>query len=243
MALKAVLFDLLGTILDERSDYDALDTVMREVRDKYGLERPVSDLSGEFSLAIMDMIHGEAADDGLPAEYVPFEKAARDVFVEMMDAFGFRVDRADVDWFWGRYLDIQRRSWRLYPEAADALKEVKGMGLHVGVVTDADRYLAGEALPILRAASWVDAVTCSEEVGFPKPHPAIFEAALKKAGVRPGEAAMIGDSFGRDIEGAMAAGIAHVILVDRHDARNVDVEKVRDLRRVPRIVTDWMAGT
>jgi HAD superfamily hydrolase (TIGR01509 family) len=239
MPLKAVLFDLLGTVLDERSDYDALDSVMAEVREKYALEVGASELAGDFSLAIMEMIHGEPADDGLPAEYLPFERAARDVFVELLDQHGFRAERADVDWFWAHYLEIQKRSWRLYPEASETLREIKAMGLHVGIVTDADRYLANLALPILRVDAWVDAVTCSEEVGFPKPHPKIFKAALDKAGSKPTEAVMVGDSLGRDIEGALGAGIVHVILVDRHDARVVDVPKIKDLRAVPQLVAGY----
>lgn len=50
-------------------------------------------------------------------------------------------------------------------------------------------------------------VTTSEEAGVKKPHPAIFELALKKTGAHPDSSLMIGDSFEADIEGADAFGM------------------------------------
>ena len=45
-----------------------------------------------------------------------------------------------------------------------------------------------------------------------KPHPSIFDTALKKAGVTAGESMMVGDSIAHDIEGALAAGMRAVLL-------------------------------
>lgn len=50
-------------------------------------------------------------------------------------------------------------------------------------------------------------VTTSEEVGLKKPHPVIFEIALKKACVSPQKSIMIGDSLEADIIGAKNAGM------------------------------------
>ena len=47
----------------------------------------------------------------------------------------------------------------------------------------------------------------SEEVGIAKPHPGLFNYALKKHGWRRQEALMIGDGATSDIAGANAAGI------------------------------------
>ncbi len=40
-----------------------------------------------------------------------------------------------------------------------------------------------------------------------KPHPAIFQSALKSLGVEPGETLMVGDRLETDIKGAAALGI------------------------------------
>lgn len=50
-------------------------------------------------------------------------------------------------------------------------------------------------------------ITTSEEVGLKKPHPSVFNAAMKKASVAPQKSIMIGDSFEADIIGANNAGM------------------------------------
>ncbi len=50
-------------------------------------------------------------------------------------------------------------------------------------------------------------ITTSEDVGLKKPHPSVFNAALKKASAIPQKSIMIGDSFEADIIGAKNAGM------------------------------------
>jgi len=54
----------------------------------------------------------------------------------------------------------------------------------------------------------------STTVGWSKPDPRIFRHALDALGVAPGEAAFVGDSRPRDMEGARALAMPHVWLVD-----------------------------
>jgi putative hydrolase of the HAD superfamily len=68
----------------------------------------------------------------------------------------------------------------------------------------------------LELMQWFDAVTDSRRVGHTKPHEEIFDHALKRLGVTPGCALMVGDSFKRDMLGAKAMGMPHVFLVSPH---------------------------
>ena len=52
----------------------------------------------------------------------------------------------------------------------------------------------------------------SSDHGFMKPHPSIFEEALRRADVTPAEAVMVGDSFRHDIEGARRLGMRGVLV-------------------------------
>ena len=53
-----------------------------------------------------------------------------------------------------------------------------------------------------------DAVVSSAWVGARKPHPRIYAAALAEAGVEaPAEARFVGDTWGPDVMGPLAAGI------------------------------------
>lgn len=241
MPVRAVLLDLVGTLLDEQSDYEALDRVMAKVQQRFSLDAKPKELSGEFSLALMEILRSEEPDDETPAAFVPFEKAAKDIFAAILEFRGFEASNEDVAWFWSSYLDDQRRTWRLYPEAKKALEELRAPGRRIVIVTDSDRYLAKEMLPRLRLEPLVDAVVCAEDAGFPKPHPALFELAVNAAAVDARECVMVGDSYERDVLGARAAGIARGILVDRHRARTVDCPAVASLKRVPRLVAGMEA--
>jgi FMN phosphatase YigB (HAD superfamily) len=55
-------------------------------------------------------------------------------------------------------------------------------------------------------------VTISSEAGWAKPAPEIFQVALGRHGIAPGEALHVGDSEQMDLAGAQAAGIAGVLL-------------------------------
>ena len=63
----------------------------------------------------------------------------------------------------------------------------------------------------------IDVAVSSSQHGFMKPHPSIFEAALKLAGVSAADAVMVGDSLTQDIDGARRVGMRGV-LVRRSDA-------------------------
>lgn len=56
-------------------------------------------------------------------------------------------------------------------------------------------------------------VVLSEEIGCQKPNPRIYEAALKRNGLRADEVLMIGDSWYSDIYGAQQAGIDQMWIV------------------------------
>jgi putative hydrolase of the HAD superfamily len=45
-----------------------------------------------------------------------------------------------------------------------------------------------------------------------KPHPSIFEAALKLVGVAATESLMVGDSFSHDIQGARRVGMRGILV-------------------------------
>lgn len=68
----------------------------------------------------------------------------------------------------------------------------------------------------------VDAVVVSGDVGFHKPDPRAFQAALAAVGGQPGAAAMVGDNLVADIEGALGAGFARAVWLTRRRYRPPD---------------------
>ena len=85
----------------------------------------------------------------------------------------------------------------------------------------------------------------SEEVGTAKPHPEIFEAALRAAGVTAAEAVHVGDDPERDIAGAAAAGMRTVWVNLRDEAwpleSVVPTATVRSLDEVAPLLRAWAA--
>lgn len=118
--------------------------------------------------------------------------------------------------------------WRAYDDVAPAFERLRARGLRLGLISNWDRRLAG-LFTGLGLDAYLDTVVSSAEVGLHKPDPRIFELACSRVGVRPSEAAHVGDHHYADILGATAVGMLPV-LIDRHDTvRDASVAFVRDL--------------
>lgn len=104
-------------------------------------------------------------------------------------------------------------SWRLFPDTAAALAELKRQGLELGIISNFDSRLFA-VLRGLGIAEVFDTVTISSLTRAAKPAPKIFHRALEKHAVDPEEALHVGDSIRDDVEGARKAGL-HAVLLDR----------------------------
>lgn len=101
--------------------------------------------------------------------------------------------------------------FELYDDVAPVLTELSGSGLIVGAISNSHRSLDAFCEHFsLRGLITVSVSSAAH--GYMKPHRSIFDAALAKAGVLPGEAVMVGDSIKHDIEGALAIGMRAVLL-------------------------------
>ena len=56
-------------------------------------------------------------------------------------------------------------------------------------------------------------IVISDRVGYGKPHPVIFRAALDAAGVPAARAVHVGDSYAKDVLGAVGAGMTAMLLL------------------------------
>jgi putative hydrolase of the HAD superfamily len=134
--------------------------------------------------------------------------------VYILEELGVR-DRATV-----AALDAWRRTYNpplglwsaLEPEAAEALALAREAGLRTAVISNSNGTVA-DVLASLGLAQHLDFIIDSSEVGVEKPDPRIFHIALERAGLRPHEAAYVGDLYSIDVAGARAAGL-HPILMD-----------------------------
>jgi phosphoglycolate phosphatase len=191
--VRAVLFDLDGTMLDTAADItsalnralaeQSLPTLARsEVRELIG--RGVSPLI-ERALERFGAA-GRAADATL-----------------LLERFHHHYERIH------EHGEIQTR---VYPGVARGLAELHALGLRLAVVTNKPRRIAVDLLTRMSLSQWIEVVVGGDS-GLPrKPHPQPVLTACEALGVPAAEALMVGDSQ-TDVLAARAAGLAAVICV------------------------------
>ncbi len=142
-------------------------------------------------------------------------------------ADGARACAVDMVREWERH-----ENFSLYEDALPVLEELRRHGLRIGLVSngqrDLEEFTAHHALD-------VDVAVGSQSHGRTKPHPSIFVAALEALDAQPDEAAMVGDSYEDDIEGARSLGI-RAILLDRDGLRPQESERIDTLRALPALL-------
>ena len=127
---------------------------------------------------------------------------------------GVRADRVRLAAPWAELEQYHRTAnlWETVPaEVPAALARLRGLGLRLVVVSNANGTLAAK-LDRLDLARHFDAILDSHVVGFEKPDPRIFAAALARAGTTAARALHVGDLYEVDVVGARAAGIRGVLL-------------------------------
>lgn len=120
----------------------------------------------------------------------------------------------------------------LFDDVVPALTDLKGQGLILGLISNVDRDIT-PLLNELGLASLLQVVVTSQNAGFNKPQPEIFQEALRQAGVQAPEAIYVGDQYQIDIAGANKVGMKGVLL-DRGDyfEETTDCPRLQSLTQV-----------
>lgn len=131
------------------------------------------------------------------------------------------------------------------PGALEALRYVKRRGLGVALCTNVLWRTASDSMRdwLERGAGEsIDAHVTSIDVGWRKPHPAMFERALGELGVTPSEAVMVGNSMEADIAPAKALGL-RAVLVRSRETSTADVEPdaiIDEMTELPPVLDRWL---
>ena len=121
----------------------------------------------------------------------------------------------------------------LYDDVTPVLKDLAASGIKVGLISNSHRSMASFQQHF-ELHGLIAAAISSSDHGYLKPHPSIFESALKLLDVSAAESVMVGDSVAHDIEGARRVGMRGV-LVHRSAGDAVvpaDVPVIRSLREL-----------
>jgi HAD superfamily hydrolase (TIGR01662 family) len=154
--------------------------------------------------------------------------------IEGMGGLGPGVDLAARD-IYDQWSACQH--FELYEDVPEVLRTLHMSGVKIGLISNTQRCLSSFQTHF--ALDGLFAVTISSfEHGYMKPHPSIFEAALREVAAQPHEAVMVGDSLEHDIEGARRLGMRAVLVSRSGSAREhpPDVPLIRSLRELPALL-------
>jgi HAD superfamily hydrolase (TIGR01509 family) len=101
------------------------------------------------------------------------------------------------------------------PGAVELLSEIHALGMRSVIASntywrDSESYW--EDFRLLGMAAHVDAIVTSVDAGHPKPHPALFEMAMRAGGAPPERCIVIGNKESNDIEPALALGMRAILV-------------------------------
>jgi putative hydrolase of the HAD superfamily len=160
----------------------------------------------------------------------------RDYFHVLLAKVGIASEQHDalIDSLWEAHQRVGL--WTVACDGAvAAVSELRRRGLRIGVVSNAEGRVARD-LDDAGYRGAFETVVDSHLVGVEKPDPAIFAIALERMSVRAESAIFVGDLPDVDVKGALAAGIAPVLL-DRHDLYpDAPARRIRALSDLPDLV-------
>lgn len=142
---------------------------------------------------------GEITRDYLNAER--YAHPLRVMGVPNADAISIR--------FWDESMKRLPLGTRLMPHAREILEYLRPK-YRLYILSNGFTELQSRKMNSAGIAHYFDGVILSEDIGVNKPHPEIFEHALRVARVAPHQSLMIGDNLEADIQGAHQVGMEQV---------------------------------
>lgn len=189
--IKAVIFDLDGTLLDRDS------SIHKFILEQY--ERLENKL-------------GHIGQAEYASRFIELEKNGYvwkdEVYLQLVDEF----DIQGISWqeLLDDYLAQFPKHCIPFPGVVPLLEELKGSGIRLGMITNGFTDFQAGNIRALGIEPYFDEILISEREGLRKPDRRIFERALKRLGVAAKEAIFVGDHPLNDVEAASLAGMVSV---------------------------------
>lgn len=112
------------------------------------------------------------------------------------------------------YLENMAVQKHLFQDTIETLEKLRNKGYQMHIITNGFREVQYKKLSNCGLHPFFTKVFVSEEIQCTKPHPEIFEHALKSTNARKKRSIMIGDSWDIDIVGAMNFGIDQIMFLN-----------------------------
>ncbi|HSG18833.1 MAG TPA: HAD family hydrolase [Anaerolineae bacterium] len=102
----------------------------------------------------------------------------------------------------------------LFPDTLPVLRTLRRQGYQIGLLTNSflPMWMRDEELRAYDLIDLLDQRVSAADVGYLKPHPAIYHDLLNKLGIQPQNAIFVGDRPINDIAGANDVGLISVLI-------------------------------
>jgi HAD superfamily hydrolase (TIGR01549 family) len=112
------------------------------------------------------------------------------------------------------YSSLQESLIDFFPGAEATLETLKARGVRMALVTNGNAAMQRRKIDRFRLERFFPYFFVEGELGFGKPDPRVFRAALAALGTAPQETWCVGDNLEWDVAGAQACGISGVWKTD-----------------------------
>ena len=216
--IKAILFDLDGTLLNREASVQAF------IHDQY--ERKIRVL-------------GSAEKEQYCTRFIELDNNGYtwkdQVYQQIVQEYRLDISYEEL---LDDYIDLFQKHCVGFAGMTELLNCLKQSGYLLGLVSNGRTHFQLKNVRALGIEEQFDTILISEEEGVKKPDSQIFNRALNRLNVTPHEAVYIGDHPVNDIEGAKKVGI-RTILKNNNQAGNVEDASTNRLIGILQIVSEW----
>ncbi|EOO17909.1 MULTISPECIES: HAD family hydrolase [Bacillus cereus group] len=189
--IRAVLFDLDGTLLDRRQSLEQF------IRDQYN----------RFAFHLINIEKFEYCSRFLELDnngYTWKDKVYSTLLCE------YNITTLTQEQLLHDYITNFQHHCIPFQSMHELLQQLKQRNIKIGIITNGFTKFQMSNLRALNIHTYTSTILVSEAEGIKKPHPEIFERALQKLNVKAEECLYVGDHPENDVLGSEQVGILGV---------------------------------
>lgn len=219
--LHALFIDMDDTLVSYREPVRASLNAVRETISELNetdVEQLVKDFMELLSESMPHLINKE----------ISYRDDVRVRMKKILDRHGHNTTEDEIVQLDKLYWKTFWKNRKLLPEAIDLLKLCNNLHIPVAIISNGNPEMQRKTMSRLKLHNYVNIVLTPGNVDEMKPNNTLFDRAMKILGVNPEKIIMVGNSFSRDVIGAVNAGIIPVWLnsLGKEKPENVNVVEI-----------------